>query len=43
MSIQTLGSEATVERFDEGIVGWFTRPREVERNTALVGPQIQVA
>src|ERR1044071_6563508 len=41
--VQTLGAEPTVECFDEGVVGRFAGPREVECDTVLVGPQIQVA
>ena len=43
MSVQALCSEATVECFDERIVGRPSRPREVQRDTALVSPQIQIA
>ena len=38
MGVQTFRSEATVESFDEGVVGRFARPREVERRTTVVGP-----
>src|SRR5215471_19875707 len=40
--VQALGSEQAVERLDEGVVGRFAGPREVERDTALIGPQIQI-
>jgi len=40
VGVETLGSEATIERFDIRIVGWLSRPREVEGDAALVGPQI---
>jgi len=40
MCVQTLGSESTIERFDERIVGRLARPGEVERHAALVSPQI---
>ena len=43
MRIQALGAELAVERFDEGVVGRFARPGEVERDAALVRPQIQIA
>ncbi len=43
VSVQTFGSEATVEGFNERIVGWFSWPGEVKRDAALVGPQIQIA
>src|SRR5665213_931662 len=43
MSVQTLRSEPAIERFDEGVVGRLAWSREVERDTTLVSPQIQVA
>ncbi len=43
MRVETFRSEAAVERFDEGVVGGLARPGEVERDTTLVGPQIQIA
>ena len=43
MSVETLGSESTVERFDKCIVGRLAWSREVECDTTLVSPQIQVA
>jgi hypothetical protein len=42
MGVQTLGSEAAIESFDIGVVGWLSRPREVERDTALISSQIQI-
>ena len=42
MSVQTLGSEAAVERFDEGVIGGLAWPGEVERYTTLIRPQIQI-
>ena len=41
--VQTFGSEATVEGFDERIVRRLTWSGEVERDAAVVGPQIQIA
>ncbi len=41
--VQTLRSELAVERFNEGIVGRLAWPGEVERDTTLVRPQIQIA
>ncbi len=41
--VQAFGPELGVERFDEGIVRRFTRPREVECDTFLVGPEVKVA
>ena len=38
--VQALGPEAPVEGFDERIVRRLTWSGEVERNAAVVGPQI---
>jgi hypothetical protein len=35
MGVEALGPEATVEGLDEGIVCWFARSREVQRDAAL--------
>ena len=43
MGVQTFRSEAAVEGFDEGVVRRFTWSREVERDAALISPQIQVS
>ena len=43
VSVQTFCPEAAIERFDEGVVGRLARPGEVERDAALIGPEIQVA
>jgi hypothetical protein len=40
---QTLDSEATIEGFDQCVVSRFSRPGEVEHDTALQRPQVQVA
>ena len=40
MHVQAFNSEATVERFDERIVGGLSRSGEVERDTTLIRPQI---
>ena len=42
MGVETLRSEAPIERLDECVVGWFPWPREVERNHMSVGPQAHV-
>ncbi len=42
MSIQAFGPELSVEAFDERIVGGFSWSREVEDNTLLIGPQIEI-
>ncbi len=43
VGVQTFRSEAAVEGFDEGVVRRFTWSREVERDAALISPQIQVS
>ena len=39
--VQALGAQATIERFDEGIVGLLARSSEVERDTILIGSVVQ--
>jgi hypothetical protein len=41
--VQTFGAELAVKGFDEGIVRRLAWPGEVERDAALVSPQIQIA
>jgi putative transposase len=41
--VQALGPEAPVECLDERVVRGLTRPREVERDTLRIRPQIEVA
>lgn len=43
VSVQTFRPQPGIERFDEGVVGGLARPREVERDAALVSPKVQVA
>lgn len=43
VAVQALVAKPAIEALDEGVVGWFARPREIERDAAGVGPQIQVA
>ena len=43
MCVQAFGAEPTVECFDESIVRGFAGPREVQRDVALICPEIQVA
>ena len=43
MRVQAFRPELAVEQFDEGVVGRFAGPGEVERDAALIRPQIQVA
>jgi hypothetical protein len=40
MRVQTFNAEATIERFDECIVGGLSRSGKVERDTTLIRPQI---
>jgi hypothetical protein len=42
VSIQTFCSEATIEGFDEGIVGRLSWSGEVERDSPLISPQVQI-
>ena len=42
VGVQTFGSELAVEAFDEGVVGRFAGPGEVEHDVLLVGPQIEI-
>jgi hypothetical protein len=39
--VEALVAQATVERFDEGIVGRLAGPGEVERDAILVGPAVE--
>ena len=43
MLVQTFGAEAAIERLDERIVSWLARPRTVEHNAALIGPEVHFA
>lgn len=43
MRILAFGSQPSVERLDKGVVGRFAWPLTVERDAALIGPQIHVA
>jgi len=42
MGVQAFRPELAVQAFDEGIVCWLARPREVQRNTAHERPQIEL-
>ena len=42
MGVQAFDPKPAVECFDEGIVGRFARSAEVERDTALVSPEIEI-
>jgi hypothetical protein len=39
--VEAFVAQATIERFDEGIVGRLTWSREVERDAILVGPAVK--
>ena len=43
MRVQTFGSEFAVERLDEGVVSGLARSGEVERDTALISPEVEIA
>lgn len=43
MCVQAFCPKFTVERFDEGVVGRLSWPREVENDTIGVSPQIKIA
>ena len=40
--VQTFRSEASVERFNECVVGWLPWSREVEYDAALISLQVQI-
>lgn len=42
MRVQTFASELSVEGFDEAVVRRLTRPREVQHDTFLVSPDIEI-
>ena len=42
MSVEAFGTEAPIEGLNKCVVGRFARPGEVKRDSALVGPQIQI-
>lgn len=42
MRVQTLGPEATVEGFNEGVIGRFARPGEVQNDVVGIGPEVEV-
>ncbi len=43
MGVQAFASELAVEGFDEAIVGRLARPREVQHDTFLVSPEVEIA
>ncbi len=42
MSVQAFGPELSVEAFNEGIVSRFAGAGEVQNNTLLISPQIEI-
>lgn len=38
--VEAFGPEAAVEGLDEGVVGRLAQPGEVQRDAALIGPQV---
>jgi OmpA family len=42
MRVQTFRSEFAIERFDEGVFSGLARPGEVERDIALISPQVEI-
>ena len=43
MLVQALGPELAVEGLDIGVIHWLSGPGEVQDDTPLIGPQIEVA
>jgi len=43
MCVQTFRSEFAIERLDEGIVSWPAGSGEVERDAALISPEVEIA
>ena len=43
MRVQTFRPQAPVERFDEGVVGRFAWPREVQRDAPRIRPEIETS
>ena len=43
MRVQTFRPQAPVERFDEGVVGRFAWPREVQRDAPRIRPEIEIS
>ena len=43
MRVQTFRSEFAVERLDEGVVSGLSRSGEVERDAALISPEVEIA
>ena len=43
MRVQTFRSEFAIERLDEGVVSGLARSEEVERDAALISPEVEIA
>jgi hypothetical protein len=43
MCVQALRSEFAIERLDEGIVSGLAWSGEVERDTSLISPEVEIA
>ena len=43
VGVETFLTEASVERLDECVVGGLAGPGEVQRDAALVGPDVEIA
>ena len=43
VSVQALGPEPAIERFDKRIVRWLSRPGEVQRHAVGIGPEVEIA
>jgi hypothetical protein len=43
LRLQTFRSEFAVERLDEGVISGLARLGEVERDAALISPEVEIA
>ena len=43
MRVQAFRSEFAIERLDEGVVSGLARSEEVERDAALISPEVEIA
>src|SRR3954470_2084514 len=43
VGVQAFASELAVEGFDEAVIGRLARPREIQHDTFLVSPDIEIA
>lgn len=42
VGVQALGLELVIQVLDEGVVGGLPRSGEIERDVALIGPEVQI-